>query len=627
MSFSATSFMPRLHRLQHGTALVLLLLLSACGGGNSGLPDPPAPPAAAPSITVQPGNRITDEGVPVTFSVQATGAGTLAYQWLRNDVEIAGATQTSHTLSSPAASDNGSLWKVRISNANGSITSSTAILTVNTVGAGVPTITTAPQSQTVSAGASVSFSVNASDATGYQWQRDGSDIAGANSPTYYLAAAEESDNASTWRVIVSNAAGAVTSAAATLTVTAGITSAPVINTHPASQTVVQNGTVTFTVAASGSPAPSFQWQRNGDDIPGATDASHVLASTQDTDNGSTWRVIVTNSAGAVISNSATLAVQPPPPASTAVIAVLAGVLRQPGSSDGSPGSFKLSTGMTIDASGNVYMADLGSKSVRRVSPTGSVLTLTGPDDFNLPAGIAQDTTGNLYVSDIGTHTIRKTVAGGAVTTLAGGTSGYADDDTDDGVSTARFRNPWGVTVDASGNVYVADTGNHAIRKITPTGLVSTLAGGTKGFANGAGSEARFDSPIGIVMGTDGNLYVADQVNRVIRKVTTAGVVTTLAGQPNTSGSADGQGSEARFFTPTGICTDESGNLYVADNGNSLIRKVTLTGEVITVAGRAGSTSVTTGTGGSLNQPIGVTVNSTTGMLYTAGDNAILSITP
>lgn len=635
---------PLLGRLRHAIALLLLLLLSACGAGSSGLPDPPPPPVAAPTITVQPGNRITDEGVAVVFSVQATGGGTLSYQWLRNDVVVPGATQATYTLNTPVASDNGSLWKVQVSNAGGNTTSTTVILTVNTTSSGAPTIDTAPQSQTVSAGSNVTFSVGVSSATAvtYQWQRDGVDLTGATSPTYTLAPAQESDSGSTWRVIATNAAGSTTSSSATLSVTAGLSSAPAITTQPVSQTVASGSMVTFTVAASGSPAPSFQWQRDGIDIPGATADSHVLASVQTTDSGSTWRVIVTNSAGSVTSNSVTLTVQPPPPASTAVIAVLAGALKQPGTASGTPGSFKLPVGMGIDASGNIYVADTAAATVRRISSSGGVLTLAGQADtpgnadgngslarFTLPAGIAVDTSGNVYVSDIGNHNIRKITPIGAVTTLAGGTAGFADDDVDDAVSTARFKNPWGVAVDDSGNVYVADTGNNVIRKITPAGLVSTLAGavGLAGFADGSGDAAHFRSPTGIVMGTDGHLYVVDQGNSVIRKITTAGVVTTVAGLASTPGNADGLGSEARFRTPTGICTDSSGNLYVADTGNNLIRKITPAGAVTTVAGHAGSSSVITGTGGSLNQPLGVTINSSTGMLYTAGDNAVLSITP
>jgi DNA-binding beta-propeller fold protein YncE len=128
------------------------------------------------------------------------------------------------------------------------------------------------------------------------------------------------------------------------------------------------------------------------------------------------------------------------------------------------------------------------------------------------------------------------------------------------------------------------------------------------------------------MGSDGNLYVADQGNNTIRKVTPAGVVETLAGLAGNVGSADGVGSAARFKTPTGISADDSGNLYVADLDNNLIRKITSGGTVTTIAGTLGSTSVTTGTGGTLNRPMGIALGSG-GVLYTVGDNAVLRITP
>lgn len=627
-----------LARTQQAIALLLLLLLTACNGGNSGLPDPPATP---PTITVQPTHRSTNEGDSVTFLVQATGSGTLSYQWLRDDVEIPGATLSNYSLGNPALSDNGSLWKVRISNAGGTVTSTTVLLTVNAASSGLPVINIAPQSQTVSAGTTVNFTVDASDATGYQWQRNGIDIAGATSASFSLAPAEESDSGTAWRVIVSNASGSVTSTHATLTVTPGSTSAPMINAHPSSQTVIEGSAVTFSVSASGSPAPTFQWQRDGGDIPGATHASFTLNSAQAADNGSTWRVIVTNSVDSVTSTSATLTVQPPPPASTAVISVLAGALTQIGTADGTPGRFAIPVGLGVDSSGNVYVSDLPSHTVRRISPSGAVLTLAGLADsdgnvddngslarFSLPAGVAVDATGNIYVSDIGNHNIRKITPAGLVTTLAGSTEGFADDEVDDGISTAQFKTPWWIAVDTSGNVYVADTNNHVIRKITSAGLVTTLAGsaGSPGSTDDTGNAARFRNPHGIAMGSDGNLYVADQGNNTIRKVTPAGVVETLAGLAGNVGSADGVGSAARFKTPTGISADDSGNLYVADLDNNLIRKITSGGTVTTIAGTLGSTSVTTGTGGTLNRPMGIALGSG-GVLYTVGDNAVLRITP
>jgi sugar lactone lactonase YvrE len=208
--------------------------------------------------------------------------------------------------------------------------------------------------------------------------------------------------------------------------------------------------------------------------------------------------------------------------------------------------------------------------------------------------VVGDSAGNLYVADQGNSTIRKVTAAGVVTTLAGtaGMTGSVD-----GMGTAaRFNGPDGVAVDNAGNVYVADFGNHTIRKVTATGIVTTLAGtaGMSGSADGTGTAARFFFPAGIAVDSAGNVYVAELGNPTIRKVTADGVVTTLAGTAGAVGSADGTGADARFNRPTGVEVDSAGNVYVADQNNSNIRKVTPTGITTTVAGTAGMAGILPG---------------------------------
>jgi alpha-tubulin suppressor-like RCC1 family protein/streptogramin lyase len=233
-------------------------------------------------------------------------------------------------------------------------------------------------------------------------------------------------------------------------------------------------------------------------------------------------------------------------------------------------------GITVDSSGNLYVADKGNMLIRKVTPTGVTSTLLGAGNFNWPHGITIDSSGNLYVADTHYHAIRKITFTGATATaisIIAGVEGQQGNS--DGIgSAARFRYPHAITIDSTGNLYVADTDNNAIRKVTPTGVTSTIAGG-------------FNQPYGITIDSSGNLYVADSLNYAIKKITPAGVVSTIAGLAGQRGSTDGTGSGARFSTPTGITIDSSGNLYVADQGNQVIRKITPAGVVSTFAGVAG----------------------------------------
>ena len=248
------------------------------------------------------------------------------------------------------------------------------------------------------------------------------------------------------------------------------------------------------------------------------------------------------------------------------------------------------------------------------SPAGSNDGTGGDARFNVPTSIAVDSSGTLYVTDSQNDVVRRITPAGVVTTFAGEAGGFGS--TNGMGSAARFGVPQGAAVDSAGNVYIADTFNHTIRMITPGGVVTTFAGlaGNTGSADGMGSAARFNSPRGVAVDNAGTVYVADTNNHTIRSITASGVVTTLAGLPGSPGTAEGTGTAARFNSPRGIAAGGAGALYVADTNNHAIRKITAGAVVTTLAGLAGTSGNTNGTGSAarFNGPRGVAVDSSAG---------------
>ena len=258
---------------------------------------------------------------------------------------------------------------------------------------------------------------------------------------------------------------------------------------------------------------------------------------------------------------------------------------------GTMARFSNPTGVALDTNGNIFIADQWNALIRKITPDGLVSTVVGPAaKLWRPSGVAAGPDGNVYFTDSVNNTIKRATPAGVVTVVAGPNSPFKKGTTDGPGQLALFSNPFGLAIDNAGNIFVTDTGNHTIREISPFGPewnVSTIAGDITqtnssgsiiaGSTDGTNTVARFKNPYGVAVDSTGNLFVVDTGNYTIRKITLMGtnwVTTTLAGNVGSSGNANGTNSVARFNGADGVAVDNAGNLFVADSGNSLIRKVT-----------------------------------------------------
>jgi sugar lactone lactonase YvrE len=440
-----------------------------------------------------------------------------------------------------------------------------------------PVILTQPVSQTPTSGQSVVFSATASGnpTPTYQWQRqaagtttwtnltDSSTYSGSSMASLTVNSVAAAMNGDSFRCVVTNSGGTVTTTPAILVVETPL------------------AVVTFTGQAG---------------ISGHADGSGAAAQFN-----SPADVAVDSSGNVYVADSNNNTVRKITP--VGAVTTLAGQTGVSGSNDGSSSaSFNHPAGIAVDGAGNAYIADTNNNTIRKlVIASGAVTTLAGQAgvvgsangtgtaaSFNRPSGVAVDSTGNLYVADTLNHTIRKVTAAGAVTTIAGtaGSSGFADSTG----SAAQFHGPQGLALDSLGNLFVADTNNNAIRMIvTASGVVSTVAGqaGIAGSIDGAVSQAQFHYPSGVAVDLSGNLYVMDTDNHALREIAPSGAVSTLAGLAGSSGSADGIGTAARFDFPTGVAVMSVPTpqppilpapvsfsvVYVADTNNDTIRLV------------------------------------------------------
>jgi len=595
-------------RARAGALLVgFSLALAACGGGGGGASTPP------PVITAQPQSSSVADGQSVTLNVSADVPTGASYQWQLNGVPIAGATAASYTTPALSFGTTSYKYSVVVTGAGGSVSSQAANIVVTPV---APTIDVQPATANFADGSAASFGVhaNGSQPMSYQWYLNGTAIAGANSSAYTINSAGLGDTGGVYTVQVGNAAGAVTSQAAQLTVTpvpAGITTAPV------AQTVLDSSTATFSVAAVGSAALSYQWMVNGQKVPGANSASFSFAAVY-ANSGEQLSVTVSNAYGSVTSAPVALIVTPQAPTiSTA------------------PQYFTA----TVGGSGTFTESAIGTLPLNYQWQTSldNGKTWTNIDGATSNSyAIAKVTLANAYAQYRVTVTnVAGTVASAAavmtvqsnVQILSGTTGGigYADGTG----ANARFSYPNSPIVDASGNILVADASNQVVRKITSAGVVTTLLGraGVAGSSNGPAASVLLNYPDALAEDSAGNLYIGQ--SNIIQKMTPGGSVTTVAGVANETGSVDGVGGSALFSIIQGLAFDGQGNLIILDGGvNQTVRMMTPSGTVTTLAGTAGQFGSANGQGAaaSFRALSGLALDAQ-GNIYVSDNETVRMITP
>ena len=300
-------------------------------------------------------------------------------------------------------------------------------------------------------------------------------------------------------------------------------------------------------------------------------------------------------------------------------------------------SFSGPTDVAVDAGGNVYIADGGNQRIRMVSPAGIITTFAGNGtagfsgdggpasgaQVSYPYGLTADAAGNVYISD-GSNRVRKVSTKGIITTFAGnGTAGFAGDGGP--AIDAELNTPAGLRVDAAGNLYIADFWNNRIRRVSPAGVITTVAGnGSQAYSGDGGlaTAASLNQPGGLDLDSSGNLYIADSFNSRIRVVSTAGIIDTVTGNGTAGFSGDGgAASSAEINYPEGVAVDPSGNVYISDSGNDRVRKITAAGIIGTAAGDGYTYSIDGGPASSalLYQPTGLALDAA-GNVYIADAN-------
>jgi alpha-tubulin suppressor-like RCC1 family protein len=598
----------------------------------------PVPGDPIPDQLVRLGNTISIEapvlGTPdpaIVWQVSTDGGATWAD--LSDDLIHSGVNTATLTISSAPLTITGNRYHFVATNAHGSKTGAPFTVII----AYPPSVTTHPVSQTVNAGASASFTAafSGAPAPALQWEVSTNGgpawtpVASATNATLTLNNINASMHLGQYRCVAENLHGT----AVTDTAMLSVIYAPVHHNGITSQGVVAGHDVTLSADASGNPAPAYRWQisTNGggtwhdlsDNINyhGASSDMLDISNVTTGMNGYKYRCVATNSQGGSNGASITLAVlaaQFSQPKGLAVsggalyitdaslhtvqkvglsnlqATVLAGATGQRGYVNGTGSSIRFSQPAGISVAGStLYIADSGNNAVRYISTSGQAVSALRFSATSSNPITPYSVVSSAYGDEVCFSANPGHVIIGAIETVSGttrvpvkagypGQAGYIDGTR----SAARFNQPSGMIRKATGaDLVVTDAGNHAIRLVSSSGSVSTIAGsGTGGWQDGTGRAAEFNSPRGLAADSSGNLYIADTDNSTIRRVSTAGEVITLAGNPGVHGLKDGRAGDAWFDHPHDVAYDSSGNLYIADTANAVIRRLNLaTREVTTLA--------------------------------------------
>lgn len=406
-----------------------------------------------------------------------------------------------------------------------------------------------------------------------------------------------------------------------------------IVSQPTNQVVLSGANVTFAIVVSGAGPLTYQWQFNGTNLPNDIITTLAGGGASFGDNVPATNASLTNPQGVALDSNENLFVTDNDDNvvrkvdTNGIIATVAGKYTLTGAFGGDGGqatnaSLNHPNNVAISPAGTLYIADIFNQRIRRVSTSGTISTFAGngtpgysgdglsatSTSLNFPACVALDTTGNLFIADLANSRIRK-VSGGTMTTAAGKASaGFSGDGGP--ATSASLSHPQGIALDPAGNLYIADTGNHRIRKVNTAGVISTVAGnGTTNFTGDGGLaiNAGLNQPWSVCADNAGNLFIADYGHNRIRKVDSAGNISTVAGRSNTGafGGDDGPATKARLNGPASVALDATGNLYIADWHNNRVREVhfaglpTLTLSNVTVASFGNYAVVVTSPSGSV----------------------------